>query len=243
MNNKTLIAGLLTGVFAGTASAATLSATLLSGLTPHPTGFGSVVTGNYQVTVTDTTGLTILGGDISSGSPFKSFCVEIGETLTGSTASYSFGVSDQAILGGASPDEPQPLAFQTAYLYTQYRAIIAGGGSGSIGSESFDQSVASNVNALQDAIWFFQQQFGAGAASTSLSAKAQGFVAAANSAGWTSIGNVRVLNIGGPTTGGDGTQYPNGANQDLLVLIPLPQGVGLATAGLLVLGARRRRGI
>lgn len=239
-----LIAGL---AVAGVASAATVNVTLLSQLVGHnpdgPGGQGSVIAGLFRLTVTNTSGVAT-GGDIQVGKVFKTFCVEIGETL--GNGSHVFDVNTEAYQGGASPFNPQPLVSQTAFLYTQYRA---GTLTSLAGIASFDDTIQSDVEALQDALWFFQNQLGVADVDDNntvvLSSKAAAFAAAANDAvangayGWAGgIGNVRILNMGGPAGG-----YPFGASQDVLALVPLPQGVGLASAGLLVLGARRRRSL
>lgn len=228
---------------AAAANAATMNVTLLSQLVGHnpdgPGGQGSVIAGLFQVSITNTAGVTP-GGDVVVGSTFKTFCIEIGETL--GNGSHSFAVNTQSIQGGASPFNPQALESQTAFLYTMYRA---GALTSLTGIASFSDAVQSDVEALQDALWFFQNQLGAPDVDDNntvvLGTKAAAFAAAANDAvnngayGWAGgIGNVRVLNVGaGPTF----------TSQDVLALVPLPQGVGLASAGLLVLGARRRRSI
>jgi hypothetical protein len=231
---------------AGAASAATLTADWqnppITG-SHDPDGVGGTgfqFTGFFEIGITSTAGLAITGGDLFLGSTFKSFCVEIGETLN--DGSHAFNVSSQSILGGASSNEPQALLSETAFLYTQYRAgtLASLAGVGTFGENLAD------LNAFQDALWHFQNQLG----NTPTSAKALAFIAAAEDAvdngayGWAGgLGNVRVLNVGGAVTGAGGEQYANGAAQDVLVLIPLPQGVGLASAGLLVLGIRRRRSL
>ena len=183
--------------------------------------------GLFNLTVNSLSGVS--GGDLVIGNTFKSFCIEIGETVA-FNGSYNYAVNTASISGGSSPNNPQPLVVQTAWLYSQYRA-----GALTAGGDAFVEN-NSDTNALQDAIWFFQNQLGS-TASTDLSARAQQFVAAANASGWTTIGNVRVLNMG------SGTVNPPYPNQDMLVLIPLPQGAGLASVGLLLVGARRRRSL
>lgn len=183
--------------------------------------------GLFNLTVNSLSGVS--GGDLVIGNTFKSFCIEIGETVAFG-GNYNYAVNTASISGGNSPNNPQPLAAQTAWLYSQYRA-----GTLTAGGDDFVEN-NSDTNALQDAIWFFQNQLGSTVASQ-LSARAQEFVTAANASGWTTIHNVRVLNMG---PAGGNPPFPN---QDMLVLIPLPQGVGLASVGLLVLGARRRRAL
>lgn len=236
MRLSRLVGAALAATAAGLASAANVTITdagVGSGHDPDGGSFGqgNVRGGLFNLTINNVSGLpgSSLGGDIHAGSTFQSFCIEIGENINFG-GSYNFAVNTESINGGASPNNPQSLANQTAYLYSNFRA-------GTL-TTSFNIGSNADVNALQDAIWFFQNQLGAADVDdnnlVTLSTKAQAFVNEANAAGWTSIGNVRVLNIGAAG------QFNN---QDMLALIPLPQGVGLASAGLLVLGARRRRAL
>jgi hypothetical protein len=231
---------------AGMAGAATLNLQLGPAGSSHDPDGGSFGVGNvrggvFQITINSVSGLAPnqVGGDIVVGNSFLSFCIEVTETVN-PPANYQFNVSTASVSGGASPLNPQPLVSQTAFLYSQFRA-------GTLASVigSFNASANGDINALQDAIWYFQNQLGAddvldnGAVYGNLSGKAQDLVDAANDAlvtnAWTGIGNVRVLNLG-----------VNGVNQDQLALvpmIPLPQGAGLAAAGLVAIGARRRRAL
>ncbi|MBL0922130.1 MAG: hypothetical protein IBJ10_08390 [Phycisphaerales bacterium] len=235
--------GLAALAFAAGAGAAQLNiadAGVGSSHNPDGTGgSGNIRGGLFRVTINNTTGLpaSSIGGDIVAGKVFLTFCIEIGENINFGN-NYNFAVNVESINGGASPNNPQPLMNQTAYLYSAFRA-------GTL-TTAFDITSNADVNALQDAIWFFQNQLGAAdvddnanlidgvAGNGELSAKAIAFVNEANAAGWTTIRNVRVLNVGAAGS------YNN---QDLIAIIPLPQGVGLASAGLLVLGARRRRSL
>ncbi len=241
MKNLFLVkAGLALAIASG-ASAAQLHLSLgPAGSSHNPDGAGGVGNvrgGLFLITINNVSGLGAgqLGGDIAVGRSFYSFCVEVTEFVN-PPANYSFNVSTASIHGGASPFNPQPLVSQTAYLYTQFRA----GNLNSMVSGGFSMSSNNDVNALQDAIWYFQNQLGQ--ADTlddvyaQMSTKARAFIDLANDAlvqnDWSGIGRVRILNLG-----------TNANNQDQLALIPLPQGVGLAAAGLLVAGARRRRGL
>lgn len=195
-------------------------------------GVGSTRGGLFEVTINNTTGLSSsqLGGDIVTGNVFYSFCVEVTETL--SAGNHNFDVNTQSIQGGASPLSPQPLVAQTAYLYKNFRMGTLTG---------FTALDNANVNGLQDAIWFFQNQLGVADVDdnnlVTLSAKAQSFVDLANTAvnggSWVGISNVRILNLGSASA-----DFPR---QDLLALVPLPHGAGLAGIGLLGLATMRRR--
>lgn len=243
MNLLTTIGAAAAIAAAGLASAATLNLQLGPAGSAHDPdgagfGVGSVRGGVFQITILSVDGLSAdkRGGDIRVGGTFLSFCIEVTETVN-PPSNYVFDVSTASVSGGASPYNPQPLVSQTAFLYSQFRA-------GTLASVvgSFNASANADINALQDAIWYFQNQLGQtdvldnGTVYGNLSTKARNLVDAANSAlvtnAWTGIGNVRVLNLG-----------VNGVNQDQLTLIPLPQGVGLAAAGLFAVGARRRRGL
>ena len=243
MRLSRLVGAALAAMAAGLASGANLTINDAGvGSSHNPDGSGgqgNIRGGLFNLTINNVFGLpaSSVGGDIYAGSMFQSFCIEIGETINFG-GSYNFAVNIESINGGASPSNPQALTFQTAYLYSNFRA-------GTLAT-SFDVSDDDDVNALQDAIWFFQNQLGIPdsddnvalldgvGANGEMTGKARDFIDEANAAGWTSIRNVRVLNIGAVGS------YDN---QDMLALVPLPQGVGLASAGLLVLGARRRRGL
>lgn len=231
---------------AGIAGAAQLRLELASVGSAHDPdgtgGVGSVRGGAFLATIQSVSGLAPdqIGGDIVVGNSFLTFCVEVTEHVS-VPANYAFNVNTASISGGASPLNPQPLVSQTAFLYSNFRAGTLAALVG-----SFNASANADINALQDSIWYFQNQLGAedvednASVYTRLSAKARALVDAANSAlvtnEWVGIGNVRILNLG-----------VNGVNQDQLALVPtpvpLPTGVGLAAAGMLGLGARRRRAL
>jgi hypothetical protein len=239
MKHSILIGAAVTLGIASCAGAAQLTLALgPAGSSHNPDGAGGVGNvrgGMFEVTINSVAGLAAnkLGGDIAVGVSFYTFCVEVTETVN-PTSTYSFDVNTASIHGGASPLNPQPLASQTAYLYTQFRAgtlnsLVAGG---------FSMASNNDVNALQDALWYFQNQLGVqdmlDNVYSSMSTKARAMIDLANAAllesSWVGIGNVRILNLG-----------PNANNQDQLALIPLPGGAGLAAAGLMAIGVRRRR--
>ncbi len=216
------------------------------------------------------TGLPGSGGpntDLKNGVDFDTFCLEIGEDFSGNV-DYHFSIQTFSALGGRSGLTNVPLASQTAFLFHAYRrnesildTILAGFG-------GFDRTVDPDNNSLQDAIWYFQDQLGANnvndnatvlaritagannensnysAAEVAQYQRTLALINAANNAanyGWAGgIGSVRVLHLWRQDAQGNVT---DATVQDMLIIIPLPQGVGLASAGLLVLAARRRRGL
>lgn len=237
MNPAKIIAGIAAISIASIASAAQLNVSY-NGLpgSNHNTPAGSFRGGLFKVKINNVTGLTAgqKGGDIAVGNEFYSFCIEISETV--GNGNYNFNVDTVSRQGGNSPLNPQPLTEGTAFLYTSYRNGTLAGAMGWGAAADTNPE----VNALQDALWYFQNQFGTSPQLGQLSAAAQAVVnyatanLAINGGSWAGIGNVRVLNLG---------SGPNYANQDMLALVPLPHAAGLAGAGLLVAGVRRRRSL
>lgn len=241
------------------ASAASVSVSLAGGTLHDPDGarYGRsrVQTGYLHVTVVNTSGMNA-AGDFTLGNSFLTFCLKVGASHAGAPELFAV---DPGSLGGGSSTNAAPLSSQTAYLYTHFRAGTLGAVPGVAG---FNPASDTDLDALQDAIWWFQGQIGSGAASgalgptagswsmvgddsegpgLSLSARARALIDAANAAvasrEWVGTGNVRVLSFG--TEGGEG-----GFNQDIITLtpiVPLPHAVGLAGAALVGLGLRRRR--
>ena len=198
-------------------------------------------TGGGEFTVSRVSGAGIgetgLASDRAANS-FQTFCVELNQPI--GTGQYRAQVNDEVLTGAPGFNTIQET---TAWLYVQFRR----GGLASIGYD-YDPNAtrAESASALQLAIWRLQGQFGEPGQSgtrnnnliNALSSNqlALDFIAAAQSAvgnGWTNT-SVRVLNVGSK----NGTDWDN---QDLLTLIPLPSGGGLAAAGLMGLVALRRR--
>lgn len=191
-------------------------------------------------------GIRGLSSDINNNS-FQSFCLELDQFLGSSAKDYAVQINTSVITG--SPGFSF-VSQGTAWLYEQFRA-------GSLTGYDYTPGAgrSSAASSLQLAIWFLQGQFddpnvwaGGNANRNQLlwdefdgpNTAAQNFVAAAQAAVANAFdpyagGRVRALNVGPTPNGG------NWQNQDLLTLIPLPSGGGLAAAGLLGLVALRRR--
>ncbi len=144
----------------------------------------------------------------NSGGPFwatsgsngwLTFCVEATEYIDFDHSFKVVGISDRAYNGGVGP-AGDPLDPRTAYLYTKYLGLA-------------DHTNTSVNNAYQAAIWYIE---GEGGSNNSL-------VAEANAAGWTSIGDIRVVNL--VWTVNSGSHKKGDRAQDILVrIVPVPDG-------------------
>lgn len=200
-------------------SGAASAATIRMDLSTHP---ANGMRGQYTATVlsgfagmTDVTGI---------GSSFDTFCLEKNEYFIPGN-NYEATIDIAARNGGVSGgvNGADPISPATAYLYTQFRA-------GNLGFSSFTN--ASDSAALQDAFWYLEGEI------SSVSGQALALVNQALAAGWTDIGDVRVMNIIGPNGSSD-----NGNAQSQLTMVPLPAAVwaGIAGFGGVVLHSARRR--
>jgi hypothetical protein len=167
---------------------------------------------------------------------FQSFCIEAHEGVTVGTT-YDAVVNDEAILGDGlnlgelpGPDGGDPISPQTAYLYTQFR-------SGTLAGYNYTQGSgrASSALSLQTAFWYLEGEAGYKDVDM-LSPQAQSFVGIADGTDWTTIHDVRVLNLYGGVTGKE-------CYQDMLTLgaVPVPGAVLLGGIGTCLIGWLRRR--
>ncbi len=189
---------------------------------------------------------------------FQTFCLERNENMDiGDVVQTSFGTG--AVFGGVNGGPNDPISNETSYLYFHFRR-----GTLQTTYEYVNQSTATqnvdtrrgSARALQLAFWVLEEEYAALGANTFNAAwahnvidtnssiqnsanytaaqrqMAKDLITEAFNAAWTGIGNVRVLNY---------TRSNGEPGQSVLTLIPLPSAGGLALAGLLVVGVRRRR--
>lgn len=154
---------------------------------------------------------------------FNTFCVEKTEFFSYGEALTVAGISDKASWGSVGPSG-DPLRPQTAYLYTMFRS----GSLTRLDDSAYSSNPDDSANALQAAIWYFEEGDPSPAAGT----LADKWVKEALASGWTDIGNVRVLNL---------LNASGGRAQDQLVLVPEPSTLLLLGAGLLGLGILGRK--
>jgi hypothetical protein len=84
---------------------------------------------------------------------FQTFCIEVGEHISGYPSTYNAQLSTQAVMGGSGGPSPDPVSQGTGWLYSQFaRGTLAGydysGGAGRLAS----------ADALQRAIWWLEQE-------------------------------------------------------------------------------------
>jgi len=223
--------------------------------------------GEFKVTTFDCEGANLgaQGANVRthanlSDSLFQTFCLERNEYLRFDGTLYDCEISDAAISGGIAGGDPDPLSNEAAYLFyhfwrgdlSDYNYAQEGEyDDGPIGTANTgDNSTrGDSATSLQLALWYFEQELGT-ALQTAYDNddQAKAWVAEAIAAGWTDIGNVRVVNV---FANGSDHELDENYRQDVLVVIsavPLPPaallGFGLMSAvGALDFVRRRRRAL
>lgn len=184
------------------------------------------------------TGVSDFVSPVSAG-VFQTFCLELGVSIT-LGATLQFDLNTESVQG----TKTRALTNEVAYLYTQFSR-------GSLSSYDYNTGAGreDDAQSLQDAIWYLQGggTYNSGSNTFTdgdwltegvLSADSKTWIKEATNAGWTDIGDVRVLNV---------YKIVNGTRvdeQDQLVMVPLPPAAltGLMLlGGLGLIGMRRRK--
>ena len=168
---------------------------------------------------------------IAQSGSFLTFCLEADEGVddTG-TVVYFASILEEAIEGDGNDDPAGPLGGDlldpaTAWLYTQYLANTLG----------YDGGIL-HATALQQAFWHLEDETGFDNYNN-LNSQAQTWIDDALAAGWTDIGDVRVLHL----WTGDTYDGPQTVAQDVLCIVPEPTSLTLASLGVAFAAMARKR--
>ncbi|MEQ1854025.1 MAG: PEP-CTERM sorting domain-containing protein [Chthoniobacteraceae bacterium] len=187
----------------------------------------------------DVVGKGVSGTINGSNNDFITFCLEHNETFSSYGQPLKVAaVNTGAVNGGVSGQTSlnfDPLSAKTAWLYTQAMT--------NPGILGYTHTTA-KANSLQNAIWFLEGELGASftlAQLNTLDSQAKTWVDAALASSWTTIGNVRVLNL--LKKDGAGNYTLNSQDQIYIMPVPEPETYAMLLAGLGLMGfvARRRR--
>jgi hypothetical protein len=162
---------------------------------------------------------------------FRSFCLETNEYLSFGKEFIVAGISDSAKNGGSGGPSPDPISDETAYLYHHfYWGTLPDYKYQDTSTSQYFTSRDQSANALQRAIWWFENETGGQENHYTALAKS-----AVNSPTWPGIDDVRVINL---------TDVNGNRMQDQLTVVPAPEPatillLGSGVIGLFAFGKRR----